>query len=669
MIAAAFSLIWSGVVAAAEYGFEVFFEVTQLSELARSLSWCLFLLAAIERKTGQRARNSVLFKSAFAAALVLLGLAFVATLPVVQSKLMGLAVRELTLIIWVSIAIAGMTLIEQVFRNSNENQRWAAKFLCFGIGIIFAYDFFLYADALLFKHINQQLWEARGFVNSMAVPLIAVSIARNPNYDIDIHVSRKVVFHTATVMGAGVYLLAMALVGYLIRYYGATWGGVLQVVFLVGAGLLLLGLLFSDKIRAKFRVFLSKHFFSYKYDYREEWQKFTRALAESGDDLPVKLIRAIAALTNSPGGAIWECSGEGKYVLLDRWHTPEPVGMNLQQLSGLVSFVESTQWVIDIDEYKENPDLYEGLELPGWLVNMPNVWLIVPLMFREQCLGFVVLKHTEFQASLNWEDRDLLKVAGQQAASHLAQYQLDRALVQSQQFEAFNRLSAYIVHDLKNILAQQSLIVANAEKHKHKPEFVDDVIGTVRNSVNRMTKLMKQMRSGERGSGKKSIDLEAMLEEIVASLGVREPQPQLQKPDQAVLVDADKDQLATVFGHIIQNAQEATPKTGEVRVSVEPGDNSASVLVADTGSGMDEQFVRERLFKPFDSTKGLTGMGVGAFESREYVRSLGGDISVSSQPGEGSLFRIVLPYNQPEISGANDLAKKDNTVGEISEGY
>lgn len=479
----------------------------------------------------------------------------------------------------------------------------------------------------------------------MAVPLIAVSVARNPKYEIDIHVSRKVVFHTATIMGAGIYLLSMAAVGYLIRYYGATWGGVLQIVFLVGAGVLLLGLLFSDKIRAKLRVLLSKHFFSYKYDYREEWQKFTQHLAESGDSVPERIIRAIAVLTNSPGGMLWERSEDGKYVLLDRWHIPAPELMSSSSLNGLVAFIEETQWIVDIDEYFQQPQKYGDLVLPEWLTGMPNVWLIVPLMYRGKCLGFVVLKHTEFQKGLNWEDRDLLKVAGRQAASYLAQYQSDRALVQSQQFEAFNRLSAYIVHDLKNILAQQSLIVSNAEKHKHKPEFVDDVISTISHSVARMTNLMKQMRSGERGGASEVISLGEVLLQVTERLSVKHPQPRLEQPPEDILVNADREQLATVFGHIIQNAQEATPRGGEVSVSVVREDGGVCVRVEDTGVGMDEDFIRERLFKPFDSTKGLTGMGVGAFESREYVRSLGGDISVTSQPGVGSLFRIILPYN------------------------
>ncbi|MBL4566967.1 MAG: PEP-CTERM system histidine kinase PrsK [Porticoccus sp.] len=645
VIASFASVIWAGIIAAGELGVPVTFEVMQLAELARSISWCLFLLGAMDEKAGKNTTHSHLFRWALGLSILLLVVATFFTIPAFSEflNIPGVLLRDSVLIIWVALSIAGMTLIEQIFRNSSASQRWAAKFLCLGVGCIFAYDFFMYSDALLFKRISLNLWEARGLVNGMAAPLIAIAIARNPKYELDIHVSRHVVFHTATIMGAGTYLLLMAIVGYFIRFYGGTWGSFFQIVFFFGAGLLLLILLFSDKIRARSRVFLSKHFFSYKHDYRDEWLKFTQNLAGSVDSVPERVIQSIIALTSSTGGMLWERLETGRYVLTTRWHMPEVDSTNAASLSSLTAFMARTQWVIDFDEYKRDPDLYEGLEMPDWLLSVPNAWLIAPLMFKGACIGFILVKRSELQATINWEDRDLLKTAGQQAASHLAQYQVDQALIQSRQFEAFNRLSAYIVHDLKNILAQQSLIVTNAEKHKHKPEFIDDVVATVKNSVARMTGLMAQMRSGERGAAAQCVNLGELLVRVVGEAKGREPEAELESVVGEVFVNADPEQLATVFGHIIQNAQDATDKMGRVSVRIQPEKSSIVVEVADTGIGMEPDFVRVRLFKPFDSTKGLTGMGVGAFESREYIRSLNGDISVESELGLGSTFSIVLP--------------------------
>lgn len=525
VLASIASMVWAGLVSAAELGVPLSFEVLQLSELARSASWCLFLLGALDEKTEKSTKHSLLFKGALGLTIALLCVCTLFAIPAFSEflQLPGVLLRDSVLFVWVALAIAGMTLIEQISRNSSASQRWAAKFLCLGIGCIFAYDFFMYSDALLFKRISLSLWEARGIVNGMAAPLIAIAIARNPKYELDIHVSRHVVFHTATILGAGTYLLLMAVVGYFIRFYGGTWGSLLQIVFFFGAGLLLLTLLFSDKIRAKVRVFLSKHFFSYKHDYRDEWLKFTQNLAASVDSAPERIIQSMIKLTESNGGMLWEKTESGQYALTTRWHMPEVAAMDASSLSSLALFMAKTQWVIDFDEYERDPDLYEGLSIPEWLLSIPNAWFIVPLMFKGECLGFILVKRSELQKTINWEDRDLLKTAGQQAASHLAQHQADQALMQSRQFEAFNRLSAYIVHDLKNILAQQSLIVANAEKHKHNPEFVDDVIATVKNSVARMTGRMAQMRSGERGAKAKPVNLGELLVKVVDTTTGREP--------------------------------------------------------------------------------------------------------------------------------------------------
>ncbi len=646
VIASFLAVCWAGAVSAMEYGLPLPFKIVQLLEFARNVGWILILLAPVAGAGQDGPTRSGLFNSFYGVMLLSLAAVFLFAVLVTPAGVDIALVQQILLGAWVAAAILGMTLVEQLFRNAGEGQRWAVKYLCLGLGIIFAYDFFMYADALLFKQISLRLWEARGFVNVMAIPMIAIAVARNPNYEIDIHVSRKAVFHTAAIVGAGVYLLVMAAVGYLIRFYGSTWGSVMQVVFFVGAGTLLLSILFSDGIRAKVKVFLSKHFFSYRYDYREEWLKFTDHLSEDGEGVNESLIRSMAALTESPGGMLWERLPDGGCRLLARWHMPAPEGVDEASLGSLLDYIQRTQWVVDIDEFSSSPEMYEQLDLPAWLLKMPDVWLIVPLIFRAECRGFVALKHSRRQETLNWEDIDLLKMAGKQAALHLAQFQSDRELAKSRQFEAFNKLSAYVVHDLKNILAQQSLIVSNAEKHKHNPQFVDDVIATVENSVTRMTNLMKQMRSGERGGKVELVELGELLELVVKRQQAKRPCPEWQPASGEFVVRVDREQLATVFGHIIQNAQEATGKEGSVQVALQQIDDKISISVSDDGCGMDEEFIRDRLFKPFDSTKGLTGMGVGAYESREYIRSLGGDITVNSKVNQGTVFRVILPYNR-----------------------
>ncbi len=618
----------------------------QILEFTRDAFWCLFLLKSVQTNSSESLLSGWQLTPARMYYLFL----FIAGVITIVSPLFSMITesknwlgREAILGVWVLFNIIALLLLEQLFRNSTKNQRWAIKHLCIGVGSIFAFDFFMFADALLFKQLNPALWNARGLINGLMVPLIAISVARNPKWSLDIYVSRNVVFQSVTLIGAGIYLLVMASAGYYIRFYGGSWGSTLQIAFFSGTAALLLIILFSGTIRAKIRVLLSKHFFNYKYDYREEWLRFTNTLSDSDDIVPVRAIRALSALVNSTGGALWIRDESGKYTFNSCLNMPEPVTSSINENDPLTQFLEQNLWLIDLDEYQRNPDLYSEFTQPKWLGEIENAWLIVPLLFKTDVIGFIIILRSQSQKTINWEDRDLLKMAGQQIASHLAQHVSEKALTQARQFEAFNRLSAYVVHDLKNILAQQSLIVSNAEKHKHKPEFVDDVINTVKNSVDRMTRLMEQMKSGMRGSKTQKIRLSHLLTEAQSAYASREPQPTYESSDNELFVDADKEQLSTVFGHIIQNAQDATPSEGHVSIHLSQAFDNAIITIEDSGCGMDQDFIKHRLFNPFDSTKGLTGMGIGVFESREYIRSLGGEIKVESELGEGSKFIISLP--------------------------
>ncbi|MET0087431.1 MAG: XrtA/PEP-CTERM system histidine kinase PrsK [Sedimenticola sp.] len=641
ILASVSTTIWAGITASSmQYGFPAF-DVVHIAELARDSTWCFFLLSILN---GQREDHRLRWAFIYTVALTTISVLIVAEPLLSRFISLPAVIRsEALLFAWITFSITGLFFVEQLFRNATKGNRWAIKHIGFGLGGLFAYDFFMFSDALLFKQLNEHLWNARGVVNGFLVPLIAISIARNPKWKLDIHVSRQVVFHSTTFLGAGIYLLLMAGAGYYIRAHGGEWGITLQIVFLSGAILLLMVLLFSGKIRAKLRVLLSKHFFSYKYDYREEWLKFSRTLAASEEEVPERVIHAIAAFVNSQGGTLWINKKDNRYELLGRWCSAEPVNKSISVNRTFRNFFEKKQWILDLHEYHRDPDMYENLDLPKELEQFAEFWILVPLFSKDKLQGFILLSESETQKALNWEDRDLLKTAAQQATIYLVQYQADRDLMQARQFEAFHRLSAYVIHDLKNILAQQSLLLTNAEKHKHKPEFIDDVFKTIESSVTRMTRLMEQMQTGIRGNNPVQVDLTALLEDVVKQYSTRLPAPEIITPESQVMISADHEQLSTVFGHLIQNAQEATGKSGNVWVRLTQESGQAIIEVEDDGHGMDETFIRERLFKPFDSTKGLTGMGIGVFESRELIRTLGGDINVTSSPDNGALFRIQLP--------------------------
>jgi hypothetical protein len=555
------------------------------------------------------------------------------------------------------LAVVGLALAEQLYRRTPDHFRWAVKPLAFALAGMFGYDLILYSDALLFRQLDPDLWAARGIVNALVIPLIAIATARNTAWTIELHVSRGVVFHSTALLASGLYLLAAAAGGYWVRYFGGSWGKVLQTGF-VFAMVMFLGLVvFSATFRSRLRVFIGKHFFSYRYDYREEWLKFTQTLASPNPHQTIyeSCVKALGALVESSAGALW-IRHEGKFRQVAHTGSGIPATSALEAADGpFAQFLGRTGWVIDLQEHAGHPERYESLALPEWLAEVPEAWLVVPLPSGTDLVGFAVLGKPRTPLNVDWEVRDILKTASRQAASYLAQIEATEALLEARKFDAFNRMSAFVVHDLKNLVAQLSLMLKNAERHRHNPEFQKDMLETVANVVDRMGNLMLQLRTGTTPIEKpRTVDLGEIVRRVERTKRVERA---------ALTVDVvpnvhafgHEDRLEHVIGHLVQNALDATREKGGVSVRAYPDAAYAVVEVADDGVGMTPEFVRERLFKPFQTTK-QHGMGIGVYESFQYVTGLGGRMLVDSTPGVGTKVRVLLPQRE---SGAGSAALRE----------
>lgn len=543
------------------------------------------------------------------------------------------------------LALFGVVLVEQMYRNSRSTSRWAIKFLAIGLGAMFIYDLVIYSYSLMFNlRVDRNLWDARGLVNALVVPLIAVSAARNPGWSLDVFVSRRMVFYSTTLLGAGIYLLAVAGGGYYIRLYGGTWGTLAAVIFLFGAVLLLIMLLLSGRARARIRVFVSKHFFNYRYDYREEWLRLIATLAHSDErvPLPERCVMALAQIADSPGGVLWTRQDKRYFRPAAACNMPVPEAAQAAD-DDFAQLLEQRQWIFDLEEWREAPESYPGVWAPDWLQRLPRAWIVIPLLQGGKLDGFVVLARSRAHRALNWEDLDLLKTAGRQAASYLGQYESARKLAEASQFEGYNRLTAFVMHDLKNLVAQQSLMLTNAARHKRNPAFVDDMVTTVSNSVTRMSRLLEQLRSGEVEGTPRRAALAELVAQAVAENRDRLPAPEFAAPRENLTVRVEIDRFCAILGHIIRNAQEATPPEGHVRITLRRESGDAVIEIKDDGEGMDADFIRKRLFRPFFTTKASKGMGIGAYQVREYVVAAGGAVDVISAPGRGTRFIITMP--------------------------
>ena len=554
--------------------------------------------------------------------------------------------------------VLGLMLIEQLFRNISEDSRWNIKPLCLGLGGIFAYDLYLYSDALMFNRIDVDAFAVRGFVNTLVIPLLAMSTLRSRDWTSKIRLSQKAVFHSATLLIAGLYLLFMAGIGYYVRYFGGDWGRAFQLGIFF-AGLLGLGfLVVSGSMRAKLRVLVGKHFFNYRYDYREEWLKFTQTLSaqDSPKAMGQQVIRGLANMVESPAGGLWlREAGQSTFSQAARWNMPAEERTEDFD-SPLVQFLITSGWVINLEEFRCYPGRYGQLEIPAWISGIANAWLVIPLMVGNEITGFVILSSSRTQIDINWEVNDLLRTAGCQAAGFLAKMQATEALLEAKKFDAFNKMSAFVVHDLKNIVTQLSLMLRNAERHRDNPEFQQDMLMTVEHSVERMRQLMMQLREGATPPGTAcGVNLPDVINRIQRAKMEQGHSVELTLHER-LITRGHEERLERVIGHLIQNALDATNQEGKVWVTLERRGDRAAIEVGDTGHGMSQEFIRNRLFKPFQSTK-QAGMGIGAYESAQYIRELGGEMLVDSEEGKGTRITMILPLF--EVRTESDLHEKE----------
>ncbi len=611
-------------------------------DLLRYGLWFAFLLLLVrpEPQAAEKARGAYLMY--WAVGLLVAGTALL--IHRAASGLLDSVPSRPVLASALALPVLGLVLLEQLLRNTADPSRWGVKPVFLGLACIFAFDFYLYSEALLFGRFDRDAVSVRGAAHLLAVPFLFMAARRRVDWITRIQVSRTAAFYSATLVLAGVYLVFMSAIGYYVRYFGGEWGRALQLSLLF-AGLALLALLMvSGSVRAWLRVFVGKHFFSYRYDYREEWLRFTAMLSSktSPEEVGVHVVRGLANMVECPAGSLWRREGpDAPFRQAARWNMPrdetaEPADSDLGR------FLRDKGWVVNLDEFRNTPRLYGALALPTWLLGTPNAWLVVPLEVGDELLGFVVLARPRTPVDLNWEVRDLLKTASRQAAGFMAQMQATEALLEARKFEAFNRMSAFVVHDLKNIVTQLSLMLKNAERLHDNREFQQDMLLTVESSLEKMRRLMLQLREGATPpGGGRGVELGPIVRRLQDAAKAQGRLLEAQASERLATRGHDE-RLERVLGHLVQNAFDATPPDGRVWLAVQRQGGQVKVEVGDTGAGMTEEFVQTRLFRPFSTTK-HGGMGIGSYESFQYIRELGGSIDVASQPGQGTVISVLMP--------------------------
>ena len=572
------------------------------------------------------------------------------TLPIIAISIpyLGIEKGSWRFLIQTVLALQVLVLLEVIYRQAGES-RWALKPLIIYLAVISVFEFVTFADALMVDQINTNYIAARGYIYSALIPLLVLAIRRVKNWGLDIYISREIVMHSTLLMVAGGYLFVMAMLGYAVKYFGGQWGYAIQVVLIVLSLSLLVSLFLSLSFRTKVKVFITKHFFANQFDYRHKWLKLTHCLntSESDGDVYATALRGvIQAIDYQTGCLIQSQNGELKVLAdIDKPALNDDEQAVLLQFS---AFFTSKNWIIDIEELRTRPYVYEGLKVNHGLLNNVSFQLVIPIFNEEKFWGMAVMQGSDnTHKKLNWELRDYLTAVNAQISNFLFHHQAAQELAENAQFAAFTRMSAFIVHDLKNVAAQINLILSNAEQHKDNPEFIDDTFETLHHTKARMDKMLYQLT--EKNASRDGFDSLVNLSECVKNVVEQRCASHLPAP--TVLVNSetpvvlDKDKLSNVIYHLVSNAQQATSDDGKVDIEIQLSADEKYMLISimDTGIGMSEDFLYTRLFKPFDTTKGNAGMGIGAFDAKAYLERIGGQLLVQSKQQQGTTFTLRIP--------------------------
>jgi putative PEP-CTERM system histidine kinase len=603
----------------------------------RDGSWLALILATL---AVGRERDSVWRRLvAITAVVVAIDIAF-AIIPFDLGAIAGVPIdHQLTRI---ATTILGLILVENMMRNVSSDEFWAVKSLGIGLTAMFVFNLVRGIPQFLTHTPDEGLVAAQPIVLLIALPLFVVAAVRNPTLKLEIHSSRRIVFHTATIVAAGILLQGTALAAYYIRNYGGTTATVLTVIVVFSVLVMFAVALTSGRVRSTLRAFINENFFSYKYDYRVEWQKFIQSLSAWDDGgVAMRVLRTLSELIDSHGGALWSYRDRwSQFMPAAHWSFPTELAPFSTGDAALKVFEDESVAYLDLS----SADAGEAAKL--WRERFPAAWLVIPLRYRAALSGIAVLNQPRAPKKLNWEDRNLIALVSMQLAAYLVQEETAQALADARQLEEFNKRIAFILHDIKNTIGQLSLIARNAEQFGDNKEFRKDMVLTIEHSVEKLHELLARLR-GEAGAlptdAVEGTNLTALVADFVGrkrAVGIDISMGDTDHP--AFVTLSDRKAFLNVLEHVVTNAIEATPSGAQVRLRIEDGGGRVRVNVDDQGAGMTPQFIAKELFRPLRTTKGA-GMGIGAYQAKETMRDLGGDIEVSSTVGKGTTITLLLP--------------------------
>jgi putative PEP-CTERM system histidine kinase len=618
--------------------------VTLIAESARNLSWLgfmFFLLRSGEGRQQPRTINMIYL------VLLLVGLCQpvidTVSYSMVDGSPAGNIAMQSALLLRMIYAIGALVLVHNLYTVSAPDARWGISLPMAALAALWTFDLNLYTIGYLTKELPVELVSTRGFATALLAPVFVLATRRNSAWRL--RLSRSVAFQSVSLLAIGAYLFGMVLLVTAINLIGGTYVRLAQITIIFGMSLAALLIMPSGRFKAWLNVVIVKNFFQHRYDYRSEWMRFADTIgfpSQEAAPFHERVVKSLADIFESPAGLLLVPDEEGRLTLQARWNWPTADVPANSVTSQTMPFFESTGHILSMDDVRDGTDVRcDPRAVPQWLYDEHQAWAVVPLVHFGKLAGLAVLARPRLPRALDWEDLDMLRVVGRQLASYLAEASSHQALAENRQFEQFNRRFAFVMHDIKNLVSQLSILTRNTEKHGKNPEFQADMVETLQSSVGKMNDLLARLsqHNKARHATPVPIDIgEAVMKAVHAKRLIYPVEADLAS---GMLAVADTARVETIITHLVQNAIEATPDGAPVKITCRPQGNDIAISITDSGVGMSEAFMSTHLFKPFESTK-EGGFGIGAYEARALASSMGGQLRVASREGKGTTFTLLL---------------------------
>jgi len=547
-------------------------------------------------------------------------------------------------------AVLVLMNLERTYRAAVGIMRWRIKFMVLGLGVLFVVRIYIGSQILLFHAVDLSLQTVSSGVLLVACLLIVRSLFRAGHFDVDVYPSHAVLHNSFTVLLAGIYLLIVGLFARVVTFLGGDASFTLKAFLVLVALVLLAVLLLSDHVRLRTSRFVSRHFQRPLYDYRTVWRRFTEGTAScvTQAELSNAAVKLVTDIFQVLSVSIWLVDEKReRLVFAASTFLSEARGsaLNPENADALevINALRNHPEPVDIDATKE-----------GWAAVLqkchPDEFrkggnrVCVPLLVNGDVVGLLILGDRVGGAPFSLQDFDLLKCVGDQTAANLLKVQLSRKLLQAKELEAFQTMSAFFVHDLKNTASTLNLMLQNLPVHFDDPAFREDALRGVSKTVAHINRLI-----GRLGMIRHELQIKGVasdLNEVVAKSltgwedisGVHLEKELRPLPE----ILLDQEQMVKVVTNLVLNAKEAVGKDGRIRIETRQTNGWVVLMVTDNGCGMSVEFLNRSLFRPFQTTK-KTGLGIGMFQSKMIVEAHGGRVEVESTPGRGTTFRILMP--------------------------